>query len=94
MAALTTQGVVPETDTHKDSSPTLKGTFPKAAVWSAGSGISLEEYPSFDGLGLAELVRSGKVSWKEVVEPTQKAIDAVNPALNTQSSAESSRRNL
>lgn len=47
-----------------------------------GAGLSLNEYSSYDGLGLAELVRKGEVSWKELAETAQKAIEAVNPDLN------------
>lgn len=44
--------------------------------------MKLDEYASHDGLGLAALVRSGEVSAAELAETAQRAIDAVNPALN------------
>ncbi|MBR1221136.1 amidase [Bradyrhizobium sp. U87765 SZCCT0131] len=44
--------------------------------------MKLEEYASYDGLGLAALVRRGEVSAGEVAETAQRAIDAVNPTLN------------
>ncbi len=44
--------------------------------------MKLDEYGSYDGLGLAALVRKGQVSPDELVETAQKAIDTVNPTLN------------
>jgi amidase len=44
--------------------------------------MGFPEYPSFDALGLAELVRTGAVSAKELVETAIERIDALNPRLN------------
>lgn len=44
--------------------------------------MKLDEYASYDGLGLAELVKSRKVSSDELVATAQAAIAAVNPAIN------------
>ena len=44
--------------------------------------MRLDEYASYDGLGLAELIRNGEVSAVEVALLAQAAIDAVNPQLN------------
>lgn len=40
------------------------------------------EYADFDGLGLAELVRSGQVRPHEVLDAAWRAIDALNPRIN------------
>lgn len=42
----------------------------------------LDGYANFDGLGLAELVRSGQVSATELVETAIAAIEQLNPPLN------------
>ena len=39
-------------------------------------------YADYDGLGLAELVRSGQVSPRELLEDALAGVDAVNPELN------------
>jgi amidase len=44
--------------------------------------MKLDEYARYDGLGLAELVRSGQVSSEELMATAQKAIEVVNPKLN------------
>jgi amidase len=44
--------------------------------------MHLSEYAKFDGLGLAELVRSKQVSPEELVRTAQSAIEAANPQLN------------
>ena len=41
-----------------------------------------EDYASYDGLGLAELIRKGEVSAEEVATAAIEAINAVNPELN------------
>jgi hypothetical protein len=43
----------------------------------------LSEYAKYDGLGLAELVRKGEVSPKELMETALKAIEHLNPTLNS-----------
>ena len=45
--------------------------------------ISLNEYASYDGLGLAELVARKEVRPEELVETALKAIETVNPKLNS-----------
>ena len=45
-------------------------------------GRSFVEYDQYDGLGLAERIRSGEVSGTEVVEAAIDRIDAVNPLIN------------
>jgi amidase len=44
--------------------------------------MHLREYATFDGLGLAELVRRKEVKPEELVRTALSAIEAVNPALN------------
>lgn len=44
--------------------------------------ISIEEYASYDGLGLAELVERGDVTASELRDAAIAAIEAKNPALN------------
>jgi Asp-tRNA(Asn)/Glu-tRNA(Gln) amidotransferase A subunit family amidase len=44
--------------------------------------MGFAEYTEYDGLGLAQLVRSGQVSAAEVVEAAILRIEALNPALN------------
>jgi amidase len=44
--------------------------------------MKLSEYTGYDALGFAELVRSGEVHPRELVDATVAAIDAVNPELN------------
>lgn len=63
-------------------SDTISNKSESASSSRSGSGISLEEYSRYDGLGLAGLVRSGEVSWKELAETAQKGIEAVNPDIN------------
>ena len=43
---------------------------------------NVSNYASYDGLGLAELVRKGDVTPRELLEDAYAAIDAINPALN------------
>ncbi|NOX50482.1 MAG: amidase [Gammaproteobacteria bacterium] len=45
--------------------------------------MQLSEYCSYDGIGLAELVRNGEVTSAELVELAEKAIQATNPKLNS-----------
>ncbi len=45
--------------------------------------MELSEYAKYDGLGLAELVRKGEVSPKELIEAALKAIEQLNPTLNS-----------
>jgi amidase len=44
--------------------------------------MNLDEYTSFDGLGLAELVRKGEVQPKELVQLALTAMERVNPRVN------------
>jgi len=44
--------------------------------------MNLNEYSKHDGLGLAELVRRGEISPKELAIVAAKAIEAVNPTIN------------
>ncbi|MGR8918221.1 MAG: amidase [Gammaproteobacteria bacterium] len=44
--------------------------------------MSLEQYSSYDGLGLAELVRRGETSPKELVDCALDAIERLNPDIN------------
>ncbi len=44
--------------------------------------MNLSEYASYDALGLAELVRNGDVTSKELTELAASAIDQINPELN------------
>jgi amidase len=44
--------------------------------------MNLTEYSSYDGLGLAELVRRGEVTSHELLDAALSAIEARNPALN------------
>lgn len=44
--------------------------------------LSFEEYREFDAVGLAELVKSGKVTSLEVLEAAIEAAERLNPALN------------
>jgi amidase len=44
--------------------------------------ISIRDYVSHDGLGLAELVRKGEVSARELADTALAAIERVNPKLN------------
>lgn len=44
--------------------------------------MNLREYATFDGLGLAELVRKKQVAPKELAETAARAIEAVNPRIN------------
>ena len=43
---------------------------------------NVSNYSNYDGLGLAELVRNGEVTPKELLEDAYAAIDAINPELN------------
>ena len=43
---------------------------------------NVSNYASYDGLGLAELMRNGDVTPKELLEDSYAAIEAVNPQLN------------
>ncbi len=44
--------------------------------------MPLDAYAEYDGLGLAELVRTGQVSPAELVEAAIQRIERHNPALN------------
>ncbi len=44
--------------------------------------MALPEYDQYDGVGLAELVRSGQLSPREVLDEAITRAEAVNPALN------------
>jgi amidase len=44
--------------------------------------MNLTEYASYDGLGLAELVRTRQISARELGELFQRAVDKVNPQIN------------
>jgi len=44
--------------------------------------VILTEYAKYDGMGLAELVRKGEVTARELAETAQQAIDTLNPRLN------------
>jgi len=43
---------------------------------------NVSNYAEYDGLGLAELVRNGDVTARELLEDAYAAIDAINPELN------------
>ena len=43
---------------------------------------NVSNYSNYDGLGLAELVRNGEVTPKELLEDAYAAIDTINPELN------------
>ena len=44
--------------------------------------LSVEEYESHDATGLAELVKTGAVSAREVAETAIARIEAINPQVN------------
>ena len=44
--------------------------------------MNLGEYTQYDGLGLAELVRKGEVSPRELAQTALAAIEKVNPQIN------------
>jgi amidase len=44
--------------------------------------LKLEEYVRYDAVGLAELVRWGELSARELAETALAAIAAVNPRIN------------
>lgn len=44
--------------------------------------MSFEEYASYDGLGLADLVRRGQVTPNELLDVALQRLDAVNPRIN------------
>lgn len=44
--------------------------------------MNLQEYSSFDGLGLAELIRKKEITKSEVAACAIKAIQTINPKLN------------
>ena len=44
--------------------------------------MNLSDYTSYDGVGLARLVRTGAVSRADLIDAANHAMDAVNPALN------------
>ena len=44
--------------------------------------MNLSDYTSYDGVGLAKLVRSGAVSRADLIDAANQAMDAVNPSLN------------
>ncbi len=45
--------------------------------------MDVEEYASFDGLGLAALVEQDEVTPAELAKAAKAAIDRVNPKINT-----------
>lgn len=49
---------------------------------SQSTPMTLSEYASYDGLGLAELVARGQVTPKELALTAEKAIAAINPEVN------------
>ncbi|MEM8735782.1 MAG: amidase [Planctomycetota bacterium] len=54
------------------------------SAYAAGTGnLSVEDYMSHDGLGLAELVRNREVSARDLVETSLKRIEAVEPRINS-----------
>ena len=44
--------------------------------------MHLMEYASYDGLGLAKLIKQGDVSKREVIDAASHAIATLNPRLN------------
>ena len=44
--------------------------------------FDFKEYDQYDGLGLAELIRTGQVSAAEVLEAAVTRIERLNPAIN------------
>ena len=48
--------------------------------------LPFEEYAQYDGLALAELVRSGQVSPEELLETAIARLEAINPKINAISS--------
>lgn len=67
----------------------LQATASVAAISAFGvggharaSGLSFTDYANHDAVGLAELVRTGKISASEVLEAAIARAEAVNPALN------------
>ncbi|HEX7913042.1 MAG TPA: amidase [Paraburkholderia sp.] len=45
--------------------------------------MKLAEYASFDGMGLSQLIANGEVSAAEVAAAAQRALEAVNPRINS-----------
>ena len=44
--------------------------------------MNLQEYASYDGLGLAELVKNKQVTPKELVQLAIQGVEKVNPTIN------------
>ena len=44
--------------------------------------MKLSDYASYDGLGLARLIKQGDVSKREVIDAASRAIETLNPTLN------------
>ena len=44
--------------------------------------MNLSDYTSYDGVGLAKLVRTGAVTRADLIDAANQAMDAVNPSLN------------
>src|ERR1700730_1627394 len=42
----------------------------------------ISDFSSYDAVGLAELIRSGQITSREVIEDTIRKIEAINPKLN------------
>lgn len=51
-------------------------------IWNGGKNMDKQEYMTFDGIGLAELVKQKEVSPAEVVEAAFDRLEEVNPTLN------------
>jgi amidase len=53
-----------------------------ARIQALGGSMIIEQYSDYDGLGLAELVRRGEVSPRDLVDSAVDAIERLNPELN------------
>src|SRR5262249_23297513 len=53
-------------------------TFPVSGGWMSG----FADYESYDGLGLADLVRRGKVTPTELLDSAIARVEARNPSIN------------
>ncbi|KAB2889899.1 MAG: amidase, partial [Kofleriaceae bacterium] len=54
----------------------------RSGSWGTLPAMALSEYATYDGLGLAELVASGKVHPRELVDEAIARIERGNPRLN------------
>ena len=59
-----------------------RGRFPATAPRIRRSQLNSRDFLSFDGLGLAELVRNRQVSPRELVDIAVARIEQLNPSLN------------